>query len=176
MKPCQICSGYIQRRIKVSGEAILLSSARTTCIKCRPYKSTKGRQLDTTRRQIVNGLEIRCCTKCNEWRDPDCYHHTTGLICKKCYKASYTFSQKRVDLKLRAVRYKGSKCQRCNKTFPICAYSFHHRDPTAKDFAINKAGYLWNQMIQTELDKCDLLCHNCHSIKHVKNESYLQKP
>ena len=44
---------------------------------------------------------------------------------------------------------------------------FHHRDPATKKFGISMAGSIqaW-ETIKEELDKCDLLCSNCHAELH----------
>ena len=72
--------------------------------------------------------------------------------------------------KLKALEYKGGmKCTRCgfNEPIPDC-YAFHHRDPTQKDINWGKMKQNnWSiDRIKDELDKCDVLCHNCHSIVH----------
>ena len=47
------------------------------------------------------------------------------------------------------------------------ALQFHHLDPNEKDFAISKAGtWAWHRLVK-ELDKCVLLCGNCHSEVHA---------
>lgn len=85
--------------------------------------------------------------------------------CKKCRSESV---QKRRDkLKQNAVQYKGGKCEKCGYNKCIAALEFHHRDPTKKDFAISYKGYTrsWASVTK-ELDKCDLLCSNCHKELH----------
>lgn len=41
---------------------------------------------------------------------------------------------------------------------------FHHRDPTTKEFAVG--GRLSYESANLEVEKCDLLCANCHVIRH----------
>jgi hypothetical protein len=48
------------------------------------------------------------------------------------------------------------------------ALTFHHRDPSEKDFAISGTSWAWDR-IKKELDKCDLLCMNCHAERHEKS-------
>ena len=68
--------------------------------------------------------------------------------------------------KLRAVAYKGGRCQRCGYDRCIQALQFHHMDPTQKDFTISGKTMAWER-IQDELDKCLLLCANCHAELHA---------
>jgi hypothetical protein len=68
--------------------------------------------------------------------------------------------------KKKLIEYKGGKCQSCgyDKDCPS-AYDFHHRDPTKKDFTISKKS--WSiERLKNEIDKCDLLCRNCHAEVH----------
>ena len=69
-------------------------------------------------------------------------------------------------LKRKAVEYKGGTCQKCGYDRSLTALVFHHRDPDQKDFAIAKLKSSNWDKIRSELDKCDLLCSNCHSELH----------
>ena len=85
----------------------------------------------------------------------------------KAYAANY-----QLERKLAAVIYKGGKCQGCDEVHPA-ALQFHHRDPSQKQFAINAKTLSspnkipWSTM-REELEKCDLLCANCHSKHHTQ--------
>lgn len=73
-------------------------------------------------------------------------------------------------LKAKAVAYKGGKCIKCGYDRCLAAMAFHHRDPKSKELdwgLLRKRSWMF---IITELDKCDLLCHNCHSEIHNQNE------
>lgn len=57
-------------------------------------------------------------------------------------------------------------CLRCGFSDP-CALDFHHRDPKEKSFKI--ADRAWNvswERLLEEVEKCDILCANCHRIEH----------
>ncbi len=77
--------------------------------------------------------------------------------------------------KLLAVHYKGGKCSRCGYDKCVRALSFHHRDPGGKDFSIGGVSWAWGR-IRNELDKCDLLCTNCHSEIHHEQSSRDSRP
>ena len=72
--------------------------------------------------------------------------------------------------KRKAVEYKGDKCFDCSKSFPDCVYDFHHLDPAEKD--TNPSTLLRNGFdnAKVELNKCILLCSNCHRIRHFFKE------
>lgn len=67
----------------------------------------------------------------------------------------------------KAIEYKGGKCQRCNYDRCKAALEFHHRDPEEKDFSISRKGFATSwEKVKLELDKCDMLCANCHREEH----------
>lgn len=72
----------------------------------------------------------------------------------------------RVRTKEKAVEYMGGRCRVCGYDKCSRALVFHHIDPSEKGFAIsqnkNKAWY----KVKTELDKCIMLCSNCHMELH----------
>jgi hypothetical protein len=74
--------------------------------------------------------------------------------------------------KIKSIEYKGGRCVDCVKqgrdgVFLECAYSFHHTDPTEKEYIISRLmSRAFGKSITDELDKCVLLCLNCHSIRH----------
>src|SRR5262245_8614732 len=68
--------------------------------------------------------------------------------------------------KLRAIKYKGGRCQICGYDKCVRALTFHHLDPSHKDFTIGGISKSWNT-IQSELNKCVLLCANCHAEVHA---------
>lgn len=66
--------------------------------------------------------------------------------------------------KAMAVNYKGGKCQICGYDSHYSALEFHHRTPAEKVFSLScreLANRTW-EACKLELDKCDLLCSNCH--------------
>jgi hypothetical protein len=66
-----------------------------------------------------------------------------------------------------SIDYKGSKCAICGHNKCIQVLEFHHTDPNKKDFGISAKGYTrsWKK-VKEELDKCILLCANCHREVH----------
>lgn len=87
--------------------------------------------------------------------------------CRKC--ASENVQRRRYLIKEKAVEYKGGKCEICGYDKCISALEFHHLNPTQKDFGIGQNGYSnkW-EIIKKELDKCIMVCANCHREIHEK--------
>jgi hypothetical protein len=69
--------------------------------------------------------------------------------------------------KLKALEYKGGKCVACGYSRCMRALKFHHLDPDEKEFGISRKGNTraWEK-IRAELDKCLLVCGNCHDEIH----------
>lgn len=71
--------------------------------------------------------------------------------------------RKRTKLKL--IEYKGGKCEKCGYDKCVAALEFHHLDPNEKDFTIS--GKSWSfERLKKEVDKCILICSNCHKEIH----------
>lgn len=85
--------------------------------------------------------------------------------CLKCLSDART--KCRIKLKTKCVEYKGGKCEKCGYNRCISALEFHHKDPSKKEFGISSKGILrdW-ETTKKELDKCEMLCANCHRENH----------
>lgn len=77
-----------------------------------------------------------------------------------------------IKLKLRAVEYKGGKCIDCGYNKLYVAMDFHHRNPSEKEFTWHKLRKRAWDSIKNELDKCDLLCRNCHAERHYNERAH----
>ena len=85
-------------------------------------------------------------------------------VCKACH-ARYTIERFR-EYRRKAVSLKGDKCCRCGYNKCIGALEFHHRDPAKKDPKWRQMR-LWKiERILKELEKCELVCSNCHREIH----------
>ena len=78
---------------------------------------------------------------------------------------------RRRKLKKIGVEYLGGKCSVCGYDKCIWALEFHHTDPSEKDFGISEYSNLAWHKIKEELNKCVLLCSNCHKETHY-NKKY----
>jgi hypothetical protein len=72
-------------------------------------------------------------------------------------------AKRRRKIKTLAIEYKGGKCQVCGYIKYPGGLDFHHLDPSEKEFGIGDKGYTrsWEK-VKDELDKCILVCANCH--------------
>lgn len=105
----------------------------------------------------------------------ECKHHGETTFRENSQGKTYcllcrhkTTIESRYRKKIKAIKYKGGECERCGYKKYIEVLELHHIDPNTKEFD-------WNQMkdkswesIKKELNKCQLLCANCHREVHVE--------
>jgi len=57
-------------------------------------------------------------------------------------------------------------CCKCGEKHPACL-DFHHRNPDDKEIEISKVADHWGLVkLKKEVEKCDVLCSNCHRKEH----------
>lgn len=101
------------------------------------------------------------CNRCNK---EYIYSRKSGGTTKFC--ASCVTSIRRKKLKEKAILYKGGKCSICGYDKCNTALEFHHTDPSNKEIEIScNKNPSWDKL-KIELDKCVILCANCHRELH----------
>ena len=70
-------------------------------------------------------------------------------------------------LKAWMIELKSKPCTDCKQKFPVCCMDFDHRQGTIKSYNIGSmfAHHYSRELIHIELDKCELVCSNCHRIR-----------
>lgn len=105
-------------------------------------------------RSMTNKRRKFCSTKCkNNYHQNNCYQ-------KQQERA-------RIRKEVFIVRAGGS-CEICGYNKNTAALSFHHKNPTEKSFPLDYR-HLSNRTMKTlesEFEKCSLLCLNCHAELH----------
>jgi len=175
---CRGCAKEFPEAMVVDGQRVILSK-RAFCLECSPYKQYRhnGRK----KKDVVEGR--RECPVCRTWKplaefrlrkrnDRDSTYLCS--LCDSCEverqrEAAQNRAQRRNQLKQKAVDYLGGKCELCGYDRCLGSLHFHHKDPKQKDFCIGtcKTTYGWDRT-QQELDKCFLVCANCHGEIHWK--------
>ena len=93
------------------------------------------------------------------------FYNTARYQCKSCWNQR-TYKSRKEKLQ-NYILSRGGKCSKCGYDKCLEALSFHHRDPKEKDPKWNKGWQL--EKLKVELDKCDLLCFNCHAETHQEH-------
>ena len=110
------------------------------------------------------------------------------LLCENCHRKRHWQSDKdstRLAGKRIILAYlEITECSRCSYNSCIAAFDFHHLDPKQKKIGIGhlitKYSGSWKTHedlqpnIHTELDKCIVLCANCHRKAHFDEARFIK--
>ncbi len=165
---CQACSTEFLSSQKIDGKWRSFKN-RKYCLTCSPF-GTKDKRHPNDRARDLDGC--RTCYKCSERKPLDHQHFPKSnteksgfrFICKKCSSKKTITVQK--DVKVKCLEYKGNKCEKCGYNKCKRALHFHHTNPSEKDFSLGTYRCRSWETIKAELDKCILVCANCHAEIH----------
>jgi hypothetical protein len=111
------------------------------------------------------------CSKCKETKNVSEFYssktHSQGVMtyCKACFNQKCMIRW--ANIKTKAIQYLGNKCVDCGLEHPTThssVFDFHHLH--SKDYDWTKLRLKSWSSITEELDKCVLLCANCHRLRH----------
>lgn len=144
---------------------------RKKCWECSPYGLGNRKPLK------INDKKI--CSKCNKelpiesfYTKSSTSHRTRTPYCKNCLIEYNKIREQK--LKISFVLYKGGKCSKCGYSKNISALEFHHLDSEQKEVNIAHTSKTLEK-IKPELDKCILVCSNCHREIHNPDKNNLLK-
>ena len=138
------------------------------------------------------------CSKCGKDQPPDNFRrgHKQCLTCEREYgkkryaekpgwfaeyreanRERYRKQNVETSRRRKAERHgqidalKSVPCAECGKSFPSYVMDFDHRDPSQKkdeiNFLVNMTTCPWPRILD-EIQKCDVVCVNCHRLRHSK--------
>ena len=137
--------------------------SKRTCVTCKIEKELN--QFYKCKK-YKDGYNTRC-RDCTNESSKKSYFRTSGkrnkYLVDRRKRIKEEFENNLIQAKI--------KCIKCGFDHPA-ALDFHHRDPSQK---LNTIGDLkWagasKERMQKELDKCDVLCANCHRILHYNEK------
>jgi 5-methylcytosine-specific restriction endonuclease McrA len=119
----------------------------------------------------------RKCTVCHLIKEEECFYVDKSRFyqakkisrlrrqCISCVEVKRRSARR--DHKIKAINLLGGKCQNCGFSSYLSSLQFHHVNSYNKEFTISKDINFKNfNKILSELDKCCLLCSNCHDALH----------
>jgi Zn ribbon nucleic-acid-binding protein len=168
----EILIGYINAGLSIGEISKLVSKGKTTVRYWLEKYELKTDKLSFKDKGVIDYGNSRCCIKCNKDKPLSEFYQRRGkeggsVYCKKC-TSEQTLERQRL-FKQQVIEYKGGECVKCGYNKYQGALEFHHLDPTQKDFNISQVkGNTINDKIKNELDKCILVCSNCHREIHGK--------
>ena len=116
-------------------------------------------------------METKICSKCGIEK-PITEYHKNGFdrqgnqkyrgYCKDC---ANRIESERYQMKKTYIDEQKLSCAKCGDTRTY-VLDYHHKDSTEKEFTIGKMKKGSLELIQKEIDKCIVLCANCHREFH----------
>lgn len=139
-----------------------------------------GKSPNNKRDIIDENSNTKKCSKCEQTK-PLTYFYSNGYQpsgkrkykgrCKECEnKVRYSNFISNIN-SLLLDQNKKYECERCGYNKNYAALCFHHIDPLKKEFSFSEISRTSSftklkESITLELDKCIVLCHNCHMEEH----------
>ena len=111
------------------------------------------------------------CKNCNIEGEQN-FYKTQRSYCKSCWNKRSVQAQ-RDRVKQLKLEY-GGACTKCGYNKCFDALEFHHTDPTQKEFHLGEKRGASLAKLRAELDKCQLVCRNCHTEIHAELRSKIQ--
>jgi hypothetical protein len=191
--PVQIVIEGRKRKLSLHG--------RKQCLDCRPHRPLRKPRKSVARppkslvcvacgrefpaQMVIDGkmrslYRRRFCLDCSPFGDhntskvPPGFKSTEDAVKARRERRREQFRRslrkRRRKRKADLVAAYGSRCVDCGYSTCPEALQFHHRDPSTKDFGLgNFSGSL--ARYTAEAAKCDLVCTNCHRIRHAREIS-----
>jgi hypothetical protein len=159
MPVCKNCGDRFPCRMTIDGKRRNLGK-RKYCLICSPFGAHNTIPIHKLK-PLDSGDSV--CVVCGRRY---LYDRKKGHTRNKCNSCSV--NERRYKLKQKCVDYKGGKCEHCGYTGNIKVFNFHHIDPTEKEFGISGAHCRSWKSLEKELNKCIMLCANCHIVEHDK--------
>lgn len=106
------------------------------------------------------------------------------LVCSNCHRIRTLSRRNKSNKTLNSLsilkfdiieRIKEQPCKNCNTKYPKYCLEFDHRDPKDKLFQISigaKDNSITEDVLISEINKCDLLCICCHRLKTFINKDF----
>ena len=196
---CESCGKSFADRQVIFGKERHLHGRRQ-CLDCLPFRPRRSPSFVTARpvkqlscescgrlfpaKQVVEGkirslYRRRFCLECSPFGVHNTSKNPPGSLApselielrrKRRNAKTYRYLKKhRKQLKRLLVAACGGRCASCAYAGTPAALDFHHRDASTKDFAISEFHGSWEQLL-VEAKKCDLLCANCHRLRHAHED------
>lgn len=169
-RPCKKCGELFPNWMTIEGKKWNLKG-RIFCPKCSPIGTHNTRDLNEGDygTKIVNGVKCKMCRECKDIKSFKEFYAKSEwgrryAVCSSCNKI--ISKKRRNEFKKWCIEYKGGKCVICKYDKYFGSLDFHHIDPDQKDYEISANWKKSKEEVAKELDKCILICSNCHREIH----------
>jgi hypothetical protein len=195
---CASCGAHFPVEVVVNGRRCNLRG-RKRCLQCRPLVALKKPRQPVVRppkslvcvgcgqefpaKMVIDGkmrslYRRSFCLECSPFGDHNTSKVPLGLrSSEEAAKARRDRRREQFRRSLRKRRRKrkadlvaayGGRCVDCGYSTCTEALQFHHRDPSTKDFRLGQFNGSLARLI-AEAAKCDLVCANCHRVRHARD-------
>jgi hypothetical protein len=142
------------------------NTTRLNCYECSPFGF---HSLKNQKHEEEDRSGVRTCISCliQKPLTAEFFSDKRNFLrreCKSCLSKKtirHQQAQKQIWLD-----YKGRKCEICGYSKSARALHFHHKNPNEKSFTLSQYKNRAIDVMKRELDKCLLLCANCHAEEH----------
>lgn len=148
-KPCS--NGHLDKR-----------STKSAC--CNECNRNRARSKDFQRKRQCQGCGKTIELPVRKWCSQRCRSRSNN----RKYQVYSAQKSRGLARKLELIETRGGGCEVCGYRRNVAALVFHHRDASAKCFEVD-ARALANRSVEAcmaEVEKCTLLCQNCHAEEH----------
>jgi hypothetical protein len=144
------------------------------CMKCTNGRK-KATGKDKQEARLAEGNPLHMDRYCEKHGKMTPHHLARGYyVCMPCRNAMV--KRRQDEVKQESVDALGGKCMVCGYDKCIAAMDFHHRDPTEKEARGGNIASVPIKDRAAELEKCVLLCANCHRETHYGLHPHLLIP
>lgn len=128
------------------------------CYKCGEKKELSEFSQNKNKKDNLNSECKNCQTK---------YFKEYYKNNKEKHIKSVSKTQNYKKIKLAKIK-KEKGCCKCGYKDHSSALHFHHKDQKQKEFTIASNYHHDLDLLLIEIEKCDVICANCHAIEHAK--------
>lgn len=145
---------------KIIRTTSLRDGSTTSCGKCRNNRKNPN---------ISDINKIKICPICSKEFSTNINNR---IYCYECSPINDSSKYRKRAVKHQLILYKGGKCEKCGYNKCEGALQFHHIDMSQKEFQLSDSDITKNislNDLKKEVDKCMLLCANCHAELHYNS-------
>ena len=114
-------------------------------------------------------MDRRKCRKCGVWYTPRVWNQ---VYCGAECRGEVIGDRVR---RTRAIRSLKTHCEICGYNKWLPCLEFHHVCPDERKFQLSQGGSYSHEAVEEELNKCVVLCCNCHQEVHRGKEETIAK-
>lgn len=133
------------------------SSSSKVCSKCKVSKPIE----EFNFRNRSSGIRHRYCRECGQKLTQAHYRRNKRQYIERSIRAK---EMRREYLH----QIKSCPCTDCGIQYPFYVMDFDHREGETKSFEMNQVNYVTMRAIKQEIEKCDIVCANCHRERTYK--------